>query len=260
MRTRYWWRSPAPRVFWPRWGRNTWNSCCGRWISPVTRRRPHHAGRLGPSLQERQGALRLRVLGQPRAHLTGGHAFMAAEIAVEVGALSCGVLPLLRHMYYGSRSAYRLVAANRSFVAFCPVCAFSWEGEVWLLARRHVRHAARALLALSELAALLNRVLQAVEAGLRLQHDAVCSRAGDGSCTSRGNRAAAGAGAEGWLELATGISVVRQSPEDAAASRLSPVDHRARHGPRAGTLLNHLRNELLHGKFPAGGPRPPARM
>ncbi len=160
--------------------------------------------------------------------------FVPAEIAVKSAhshAESCRYCAICTTEAVGPR----LVAANRSFVAFCPV-APSWEGEVWLLARRHVRHLPRARsAALSELAALLNRVLRAVEA-VTPAYNMMLFAAAPGmdlhfhvEIAPRREQAL-----KAGLELATGISVVRQSPEDAAhAYRRWITEHDT--APRAAT-------------------------
>ncbi len=142
--------------------------------------------------------------------------FMPSEIAVKSAhshkgsCVYCAVCAM-------ERSSPRLVAENRSFTAFCPV-APGWEGEVWLVARRHVRHLPRAhSSALSDLASLLSRVLQAVEA-ITPAYNMMLYTAAPGMdlhlhaeiAPRREHAYKAG------LELATGVSVVRQTPEDAA--------------------------------------------
>jgi len=113
----------------------------------------------------------------------------------------------------------RFVAANRSFVAFCPA-APNWEREVWIVARRHIRRLPRpGSETLRDLVALLSPLLTLVESVDPAYNMMVFSGAPGMhfhfhlEITPRPVN-----GFKAGLELATDLAVLRQAPDAAAAA------------------------------------------
>lgn len=114
-------------------------------------------------------------------------------------------------------SSPRVVVASRFFVGFCPVAPV-WNGEIWVVARPHLlRLPTPGSLVQHDLAAILCAVLRAVETVTPAYNLMVYSSAPDAAMhlhieiTPRQAH-----GLKAGLELATGVSVVRESPEATA--------------------------------------------